>query len=81
MPIIVTMKPPHESDQPGSAGDREDPEADPKTPGTDPSIGSGQARLTPEQLTKIIRKLETGFYDRPEVREQIARRVREELDP
>lgn len=78
MPIIVTMKPPCESHQPGSAGDRENPEADPKTPGTDPSIGSS---LTPEQLTKVIGKLETGFYDSPEVREHIARRVHEELDP
>jgi hypothetical protein len=33
------------------------------------------------QLTKALRKLETGFYDGPEVREHIARRVREELGP
>jgi hypothetical protein len=33
------------------------------------------------QLRKANRKLETGFYDGPEVREHIARRVREELGP
>jgi hypothetical protein len=81
MPIIATMEFPHESDQPGSAGDGETPEADPATPGTDPSTGSGPEGLTPERLTKVIRKMETGFYDTPEVREHIARRVREELGP
>jgi hypothetical protein len=33
------------------------------------------------QLTKAIRKLETGFYDGPEGREHLAHRVREELGP
>ena len=79
MPIIVTMESPHESDQPGRAGDT--PEADPATQGTDPSTGSGQETITPERLTKVIRNMETGFYDTPEVREHIARRVREELGP
>ena len=81
MPITVTMELPHESDQPGSAGDGGTPEADPATEATDPSTGSGQPSITPEQLAKLIRRMETGFYDTPEVREQIARRVREELGP
>ena len=81
MPIIVKTELPHESDQPGTAGDGDTPEADPATPGTDPSTGSGPEGLTPERLTKVIRKMETGFYDTPEVREHIARRVREELGP
>jgi hypothetical protein len=81
MPIIVTMEFPYESDQPGSAGDGDTPEADPATPDADPSAGSGQESITPERLTKVIRNMETGFYDTPEVREHIARRVREELGP
>jgi len=81
MPIIVTMEFPYESDQPASAGDGDTPEADPATPGADPSMGSGQESITPERLTKVIRNMETGFYDSPEVREHIARRVREELGP
>ena len=40
-----------------------------------------QDGMTPERLKQVIRRLETGFYDTPEVREQIARRVRKELDP
>ena len=81
MPIIATMELPHESDQPGTAGDGDTPEADPAAPATDPSTGSGPEGLTPERLTKVIRKMETGFYDTPEVREHIARRVREEFGP
>jgi hypothetical protein len=77
MQKIVTMELLYESEQPGNTGDGDTPEADPATPGT----GSGQEGLTPERLTKIIRKMESGFYDTPEVREHIARRVREELDP
>lgn len=81
MPIIVTMELPHESDQPGTAGGGDTPEAAPPTPGTDPNTGSGQECITPERLTKVIRRLETGFYESPEVREHIARRIREELGP
>ena len=73
MPKIMTMEFPYESEQPGNAG--ESPEADPAT------TGSGQEGITPERLTKVIRNMESGFYDTPEVREHIARRVREELDP
>lgn len=80
MPIIVTMQFPHESDQPGTTGDPGAPEADP-TQGAEPSIGSGQEGITSERLAEIIRNMETGFYDSPEVREHIARRVREELGP
>jgi hypothetical protein len=81
MPIIVKPELPHESDQPGSAGGRDTPEADPMTQRTDPSTGAEHESITPERLTKVIRNLETGFYDSPEVREHIARRVREELGP
>jgi hypothetical protein len=81
MAIIATTEFPHESDRPGSAGEGESPEADPATLGTDPSTGSGPEGLTPDRLTKVIRSMETGFYDTPEVREHIARRVREELGP
>jgi hypothetical protein len=75
MPKFMTMKFPLESEQPGNAGDGESPEADPAAP------GSGQEGLTPDRLTKVIRNMESGFYDTPEVREHIARRIREELDP
>lgn len=74
MPIIVTMAIPHELDQPGSAAEGHPPEADQPTEGA-------QEGITPERLTKIIRKMESGFYDTPEVREHMARRVREELGP
>ncbi len=81
MPIIVTTEFPHESNQPGTAGGGDTPEADPTTPDTDPNTGSGQECITPERLKKVIQRLETGFYDGPEIREQIARRIREELGP
>jgi hypothetical protein len=81
MAKIVTMELPYESEQPGNAGDENTPEADPATPGTDPSMVSGQEGIIPERLTKVIRNMESGFYDTPEVREHIARRVREELGP
>jgi hypothetical protein len=80
MPTSVTMEFPHESDQPVSPGEGDTPEADPATQATDPNPGSGQESITPERLAKIIRNMGTGFYDSPEVREHIARRVREELD-
>jgi hypothetical protein len=81
MPTIVTMKLPYESDPPGGAGDGDTPGADPATPDTDPPSGSDEGAITPERLTKVIRNMETGFYDTPEVREHIARRIREELGP
>ena len=81
MPIIVTMELSYESDQPGTPGAGDTPAADPTTQGTDGRSDSGQESITPERLTKVIRRLENGFYDSPEVREHIARRVREELDP
>jgi hypothetical protein len=81
MPIIVKLELPHESDQPGGAGGGDTPEADPMTQGTDPSTGSDHESITPERLTTVMRNLETGFYDSPEVREHVARRVREELGP
>ena len=80
MPKIMTMKFPYESEEPGSVGDGDTPEVDP-TIHADPSTGSGQEGITPEQLAQVIRKMESGFYDTPEVREHIARRIRGELGP
>lgn len=80
MPIPVPMELPHESDQPGP-GDGNASEAGLPAPGTRAGSGSEPDGVTPERLTKVIRRLETGFYDSPEVREHIARRVREELGP
>jgi hypothetical protein len=79
MPTIVTTTLPSESDQPGSAGDGDSLESDPATQRSGPSRGSDQDAFTSERLTKIIGNMQTGFYDTPEVREQIARRIREEL--
>lgn len=81
MPKIVTMEFLHESDPPSSIGGGDFPESGPSTPGTDSNAGSGQESITPERLKKIIQRLDTGFYDGPEVREHLARRIREELGP
>lgn len=80
MPISVPMEFPYDSDQPGPAGGGGSPGTDP-VPTTDPGTRSGQEGITPERLTQVIRRLETGFYDSPEVREHVAHRVREELGP
>lgn len=77
MPIIVTTALSHESDQPNTAGGGEPPQTDPPIPGAT----RDQDGITPERLQQVIRRLETGFYDTPEVRDLIARKVREELDP
>jgi hypothetical protein len=76
MPKIVSMAFFQDSDQPGTADGGETPEMDGSIPGATP----GQDGITPERLKKVIRRLETGFYDSVEVRDQIAKRVREELD-
>jgi hypothetical protein len=81
MPIIVTMAFSHESDQPNAAGGGEPPQMDPSIPGADPDVPPGQDGITPERLKQVIRRLEAGFYEAPVVREQIARKVRKELDP
>jgi hypothetical protein len=46
---------------------------------TDADTGSERPGITAEQLGRVVRRMETGFYERPEVREQIARRVLEDL--
>ena len=71
MPIFVTMASSHE--QPGG------PEGDEPSPG-DPLTADDASSLTPERLRQLIKRLESGCYDTPEVRDQIARRVRKELD-
>jgi hypothetical protein len=73
MPIFVTMAYSHEPEQPG---EDETPPLDP-TAADDVSDGEG---LTPERLRQLLKRLESGYYDSPEVREQIARRVRRDLD-
>jgi hypothetical protein len=44
-----------------------------------PGSGPSNAGLTPEELAKVVRRLETGFYERPDVRDQIARRALDDL--
>ena len=81
MPIHFAMAYSREPEPPAPADDHQTPEpAEPTAPPSPPS-GAEEAAITPEQLARVVRRLESGFYDRAEVREQIARRVREELDP
>ena len=70
----------HKPDPPASAGDHQMPAADSNPAETAPSGAPDEAGLTPEQLAKVVRRLEHGFYDRAEVREEIAQRVLDELD-
>jgi hypothetical protein len=77
MPLFVTTAFAHDSDQPG--GDDDGAEA----PRTEPPVADeapAQDGITPERLQQVIKRLESGFYDTAEVREEIARRVRKELD-
>jgi hypothetical protein len=71
MPISVTMAATHESDPPGAADGREPPAMEPST----------EDGMTPERLHEVIRRLQSGFYESTEVREEIARKVRKELEP
>jgi hypothetical protein len=76
MPITVTMAFSHDSDQPGGNNGSE-------TPGTEPSAAEGtpvEDGITPERLQQVIQRLGSGFYDRVEVRDAIARRVHKEFD-
>jgi hypothetical protein len=79
MPIYVAMAYPQEPESPSPDASRA-PEAEPMNPETAPGSSPGEAGLTAEQLAKVLRRLETGFYDAAEVREQIARRILDELD-
>lgn len=61
--------------------------SDPNSSGTEPTrppvLPDGspeEPALTREQLARVTERLKTGFYDRAEVREQIARRALEDLD-
>ena len=81
MPIYVAMAYPQESEPPVPSGDDHMPEADPMNPDSGPGSSSGEAGVTPEQLARVIRRLESGFYDRSEIREEIARRVLDDFDP
>ena len=81
MPIYIAMAHPHEPGPPASADDGQMPAADPESAEPDSGDASGEASVTPEQLAKVGRRLESGFYDRAEVRAQIARRLLDEMDP
>ncbi len=77
MPIIVTTTFPHDSDQPGHPGDEATPPMDPSSP----DASSTRDGISSDRLSEIIKRLESGFYDSPEVREQIARKALKDLDP
>jgi len=81
MPIHVTMADPRQPESPTPAGDRRTPEVEPMSPEDPPSTGSDEVGITPEQLARVIQRMETGFYDQAEIREQIARRALDDLDP
>ncbi len=80
MPIFVTMDSSHEPTEPNAAGGAEPPQMDTTMPGSDTAVPAEQDGLTPDRLKQVVRRLETGFYDSADVREQIARRVYKELD-
>jgi hypothetical protein len=56
----------------------------PKKPGSTPAPGTGRrdrnATLSPARLRKLLERLNSGFYDRPEVREVVAESIAAELD-
>jgi hypothetical protein len=54
-------------------------EVDPMTPSSAPPTPSDPSCLTAEQLATVIRRLDTGFYERVEVRERIARGILADL--
>lgn len=39
-----------------------------------------QGTISAERLREVLDRLKTGFYDRPEVRDQVARGVTRDLD-
>ena len=80
MPIFVTMDSSHESTEPNAAGGADTPQMDVTMPGSETAVPAEQDGLTPERLKQVIRRLETGYYDSTDVREQIARRAYKELD-
>lgn len=80
MPIIVAMAHSHESDQSNAAGGAESPQGDPSGANAEPGTTPVLDGITPEKLKQVMGRLESGFYDAPDVREQIARKVRKELD-
>ena len=49
------------------------------TPSSAPPTRSDPSCLTAEQLATVIRRLDTGFYERVEVRERIARGILADL--
>jgi hypothetical protein len=74
--MSVTMASSHDSDQPGGNGGAETPRTEPSAAEEAP-VGEG---ITPARLQQVIQRLSSGFYDRVEVRDEIARRVHKELD-
>jgi hypothetical protein len=80
MPIYVAMADSPEP-EPSPGGERPMPEVDGMHPEQAAGSRPGDAGLTPEELARVVRRLETGYYDRPEVRDQIARRALDDLAP
>ena len=77
MPIFVTMAFSHESEQPGRADGGETSEtAILSIPGAD----AGPDGITPDACSRSSGGSKPASTTPPEVREQIARRVRKELD-
>ena len=70
MPKFAAMAPTYESDVPGPTDGSEPPARDP----------SNEDGMTPERVQEVIRRLGSGFYEAAEVREEIARKIRKELD-
>jgi hypothetical protein len=62
------------SEQTGGTGSAPDSTADIG------DAGAGGGWLTAERLSTVLRRLESGYYDTREVREHVARRVRDELE-
>ena len=67
------------SPEAAQAGGRLGPEGEAK-PGADTGGAPPEATISAERLREVLDRLKTGFYDRPEVRDQVARGVTRDLD-
>jgi hypothetical protein len=82
MPIYVAMAHSQEPEPPPAGDAPQIPEVKSMSPEDAPSgDDTAEAGITAEELARIVRRMETGFYDRAEIRDQIARRLLDELDP
>jgi hypothetical protein len=79
MRIYLAMA--HQQDpEPPAGEDRRNPEVKPVSPEEAPSADSAEGEITAEQLARVVRRMESGFYDRAEIRDEIARRLLDDLD-